>query len=96
MGDGIQGDLIHTSEGYKTCDLYLAAFFATAGCPIKKTPLESRKVYFLFEDNSLLTKLRSNYYLRQASVDALTYSDQIKSLKSLCASLLSNVVKRMR
>lgn len=87
----IHGDLIHTDEGVKTCDLYLAAFFVSASCPIKKTFKDPRRVYFLFDNPEIIEKLREDYYTRQASIDALTYADNIKSLKSLCASITDNL-----
>ena len=94
MGEIIHGELICTKDGYKTCDLYLASFFAAAGCPIKNTSRDSKKVFFFFENNEIIDKLRSAYFLRQGSIDALTYADNIKSLKSLCASILGNEIKR--
>ena len=94
MSSALHGDLICTKDGYKTCDLYLAAFFASAGCPIKSTSRDTKKVYFFFEANEIVEKLKSSFFLRQAPVDALTYADNIKSLKSLCASIISNEIKR--
>lgn len=93
-GSSVHGDLIYTKDGYKTCDLYLAAFFATANCPIKNTSRDAKKVYFYFDDTDVVEKLKSSYFLRQAKVDALSYADNIKSLKSLCASIISNEIKR--
>ena len=90
----VQSDLVYTKDGYKTCDLYLAAFLATANCPVKSTSRDSRRVYFFFEDTEIVEKLRSAYFLRQAQVDALSYADSVKGLKSLCASILSNEVKK--
>lgn len=90
----VGGDIVCTKDGYKTCDLYLAAFFSSAGCPIKSTTRDTKKVYFFFEGTDIVEKLRSAYFLRQAQVDALTYADQIKSLKSLCASIIGNEIKR--
>ena len=94
MNDRIHGDLILTKEGYKTCDLYLAAFLSSAGCLIKQTNRDEKKVFFFFEENVLVEKLKGDYYLRQAKIDALTYADNIKSLKSLCASIIKNEIKR--
>lgn len=94
MSYNIYGDLIQTKDGYKTCDLYLAALFATSGCKIKNTSLEQKKVYFCFENNEIIEKLKSSYFLRQCSVDALTYADNIKSLKSLCANIIGNEPKK--
>ena len=92
--NAVCGDLVYTKDGYKTCDLYLAAFFATAGCTIKQTTRDIKKVYFFFEQNEIIENLKSSYFLRQAKVDALSYADNIKSLKSLCASIISNEIKK--
>lgn len=94
MNYNIYGDLIQTKDGYKTCDLYLAALFATSGCKIKNTNVEQKKVYFCFEQTEIIEKLKSSYFLRQCPVDALTYADNIKSLKSLCVSILGNELKK--
>lgn len=94
MADMVHGDLICTSDGYKTCDLYLAAFFATAGCPIKSTSRDTKKVYFFFESTEVLDRLKSAYFLRQGKIDALSYADTVKSLKSLCASIIGNEIKK--
>jgi hypothetical protein len=95
MAEILHGDLIYTKDGYKTCDLYLAAFFATSGCQIKNTSRDAKKVYFFFESSEIIEKLKSAYFLRQGKIDALSYADNIKSLKSLCASIISNEVKRI-
>ena len=95
MADNLHGDLICTKDVYKTCDLYLAAFFATSGCPIKSTTRDSKKVYFFFENTEIIERLKGSYFLRQGKVDALSYADNVKSLKSLCASILSNEIKRI-
>ena len=92
--DNIHGDLISTKDGYKTCDLYLAAFFATSGCKIKNTSRDKKKVYFSFDNSDMIEHLKSAYFLRQGSVDALSYADNVKSLKSLCASIISNEIKK--
>jgi hypothetical protein len=94
MSHNIHGDLIVTREGTKTCDLYMAAFFTTAGCKIEETTRDARKVYFLFENSDLIEKLKVDYFTRNAKVDALTYADNVKSLKSLCASIMNNEIKR--
>lgn len=89
----IHGDLIVTKEGVKTCDLYLAAFFVSAGCPIKETIKDPRRVYFLFDKPEIIERLREDYFTRKSKVDALSYADNIKSLKSLCASITDNLRK---
>jgi hypothetical protein len=95
MADNIYGDLVCTEEGYRTCDLYLAAFFATSGCQIKSTTRDAKKVFFFFENLEIIERLKKDYYLRQSKIDALSYADNVKSLKSLCASILSNVIKKI-
>ena len=90
----IHGDLIYTDEGTKTCDLYLAAFFVSLDCRIEKTIREGKKVYFLFGKNEIIESLKLAYFTRQAKVDALTYADNIKSLKSLCASIIHQEIPR--
>lgn len=94
MGNTIHGDLILTEDGYKTCDLYLAAFLSSASCHINKTSRDDRRVFFYFEENAIVEKLKADYYLRQAKIDALTYADNVKSLKSLCASIINKDIKR--
>lgn len=90
----IHGDLIQTEEGTKTCDLYLAAFLVSVDCPVIKTSREGKKVYFLFDRTEIIEQLKMSYFTRQAKVDALTYADNIKSLKSLCASIVNQVINR--
>lgn len=76
-------------ENYSTCDLYLAAFFQSAGCKMGESlrDKKSKRVYFQFENNPLLSELRMKYYSREAKVDAQTLADNIKSLKSLCHNI---------
>ena len=86
---GLYGDLCLNGENFSTCDLYLASFFISCGC--KMTSYErdpkSKRVYFIFEKNPLIQDLNLNYFSRQAKVDALTFADNIKSLKSLCHNI---------
>ena len=88
----INGDVYDSDSGYQTCDLYLAAFFLSAGCKMIKHERDprSRRVYFIFEKNPLLQDLKVNYFSRQAKVEALNFADNIKSLKSLCHNLVNN------
>lgn len=90
MSDGIvNGDVFDNESGYQTCDLYLAAFFLSAGSRMIKSFREqkSKRVYFIFEKNPIITDLKLNYFSREAKIDALTYADNIKSLKSLCHNI---------
>lgn len=88
----VTGDVFNGEYGFSTCDLYLAAFFLSAGCKMVKHERDpkTRRVYFVFEKNPLLQELKVSYFSRQAKVDALTFADNVKSLKSLCHNLLNN------
>jgi len=88
----VTGDVYDGESGYQTCDLYLAVFFFSAGSRMVKHERDnkSKRVYFFFEKNPMLNELKVNYFSRQAKVDALTFADNIKSLKSLCHNLLNN------
>ena len=90
--DGIvNGDVFSSESGYETCDLYLAAFFLSAGSRMVKSYREqkSKRVYFAFEKDSIVTDLKLQYFSRAAKVDALTFADNIKSLKSLCHNIVN-------
>lgn len=93
----VNGDVFDSENGYQTCDLYLAAFFLSAGCKMvnHERDLRSRRVYFIFEKNPLLQELKVNYFSRQAKVEALNFADNIKSLKSLCHNLVNNTSSRI-
>ena len=71
------------------CDLYLAAAIVTAGIRTTHTSTLSRRVYFHFpKDEGLLTRIKQDYMARSLQIDALSYADQIKSMKALCAELI--------
>lgn len=90
--DGIiTGDMYDVETGYQTCDLYLAAFFLSAGFKMVKSARDqkSKRVYFVFEKNSMLEEMKLKYFSREAQVVALTFADNVKSLKSLCHNLMN-------
>ena len=87
--DVITGDVFDNNSGYQTCDLYLAAFFVSAGCRMEKSirDQKNKRVYFIFEKSPIVKDLKLNYFSRKAKVDALTFADNIKGLKSLCHNI---------
>jgi len=87
----ICGDLYSDDNGFQTCDLYLSAFFLSAGCKMSSSSRDSKtkRVYFVFEKNPIITELKLKYFSREAKIDALTFADNIKSLKSLCHNIIS-------
>jgi len=72
-------------NGYRTSDLYYAAYLKVAGVKLSGTQRDGGRVYFLFEegDGSDLRELRDQYYNRTSKVAALTYADEIKVMKAL-------------
>jgi len=92
----VTGDVFDDETGYQTCDLYLAAFFLSAGCKMAKSfrDAKTRRVYFHFEKNPIMMELKLKYFSREAKVDALTFADNIKSLKSLCHNILNITVTK--
>jgi len=89
--DIVAGDVFDSDSGYQTCDLYIAAFFVSAGCRMIKSFREqkTKRVHFVFEKNSTILDLKLKYFSREAKIDALTFADNIKSLKSLCHNIMN-------
>ena len=68
---------------YKTSDLYFAAYLKTTGMELLKTEVEGRKVIFVFEKHHSFKDLKREYFNRTSRVPALTFVDEIRSMKSL-------------
>jgi hypothetical protein len=85
----VAGDMFDDDTGYQTCDLYLAGFFLSTGARMVRSSRDpkTRRVYFVFEKNPIMLELKLKYFSREAKVDALTFADNIKSLKSLCHNI---------
>ncbi len=68
---------------YKTSDLYFSAYLKTAGVRFLGTEREGSKVFFLFEKTTMIRDLKREYFNRTAKIPALTFVDEIRSMKSL-------------
>jgi hypothetical protein len=68
---------------YKTSDLYFAAYLKTSGVELLKTELVGRKVMFVFEKPPSFKDLKREYFNRTSRVPALTFVDEIRSLKNM-------------
>jgi len=68
---------------YRTSDLYYAAFLKVAGVRFVEAQREGGRVYFIFVHQEGLRDLKNQYYSRTAKVPALTYADEIKTMKTL-------------
>jgi len=72
-------------NGYRSSDLYYAAYLKVAGVKLTGTQRDGGRVYFLFgeADETAMRELRNQYYNRTSKVAALTYADEIKVMKAL-------------
>ena len=68
---------------YRTSDLYYAAYLKVAGVEFRGTTKEGNRVFFLFENVEGMSDLKKQYFNRFAKVSALTYADEVRSMKNL-------------
>jgi hypothetical protein len=71
------------TNGYRTSDLYYAAYLKVAGVLLNETVREGGRVYFIFDNMDTITDLKRQYFNRTSKVPALTYADEIKAMKAL-------------
>ena len=71
------------TDSFRTSDLYFAAYLKVAGVPFQDTVREDGRVYFLFEVQEGMRDLKNQYFNRIAKVPALTYADEVKTMKNL-------------
>ena len=73
----------------RICDLYMAACLVTAQVKFHNTSVVNNRIYFHFNnDEGMVDRIKREYLARQLQIDALSFSDNIKSLKSYCAEIL--------
>jgi hypothetical protein len=68
---------------YRTSDLYYAAFLRVAGVRFIETETENGRVVFVFESSEGIKDLKAGYFNRTAKVPALTFTDEVKAMKTL-------------
>ena len=72
---------------FRTPDLYFAAYLQVAGVPMVNTVREGTRVFFVFDTAICnIEDLRNGWFANTAKVPALTFSNSLKSLKSLIHS----------
>lgn len=74
-----------------TCDLHLASFLMAKGCTMQSTIRDQKTQRVYFTLSSEVTdphQLRVEYFNGSGQVSALKFADTLKSLKSLCHSIL--------
>ena len=75
---------------YEHRDFYLGAYLITCGERLLKHTRQSGVTTFVFEETEKLKELVDNFYSLKGTVDALTYSSAVRSLKSVIHSSKSN------
>ena len=68
---------------YRTSDLYYAAYLKVAGVIFLDTEKEGHRIYFVFENSDNIRDLKKEYFNRTSRVPALSYADEIRTMKSL-------------
>lgn len=83
---GFQMANTNPGEGFKTNDLYFAAYLQVAGVPMVSTERDHKnRVLFVFDSSiSNIPDLKKAWFNHSGKVPALPYAHAIKSLKSIC------------
>lgn len=68
---------------FRTADIYFAAYLKVAGVDFMGTEREGPRVLFIFSLPEGMKDLKTQYFNRTAKVVALTYADEVKTMKSL-------------
>jgi NADH:ubiquinone oxidoreductase subunit D len=72
-------------QTYETHDIYLAAYFAIAGCTYLRKRKAGSRVHFVFTNvGGTMQQMREAFYSGQAKVVANQYAQQIQHFKQLC------------
>ena len=71
------------TDGYRTSDIYYAAYLKVAGVPFVEAVRIDGRVYFIFETVDGIRSLKNEYFQRIAKVPALTYADEVRTMKQL-------------
>ena len=73
---------------YRTSDLYFAAYLRVAEVPLVGIEREGKRAFFVFSDpgDNTIRELKDQYFMDQAKVRALSYSQAVKAMKALIYS----------
>ena len=70
---------------FRTPDLYFAAYLQTAGVTMLKSERENSRVFFVFSTEVAdIEELKTGWFNSTAKIPAMTFANNIKSLKSVC------------
>ena len=75
-------------EGFRTSDIYFAAYLLMAEVPMLGTEQDGRRTIFVFEDQGKIAmrSLKNGYYSDGAKVHVLSFVQRIKQVKRLLSS----------
>ena len=75
-------------DGFKTSDIYFAAYLKVAGANLLGTAREGRRVIFFFEDQGpiAMRQLKNAYFSDSAKVNVMSFVQAVKNMKRLTAS----------
>ncbi len=73
-------------QEFETKDLQIAGLLYACGKPLERLNRESGVCWFFFGDKTDCERIQRQYYARSASIDALTYADALRTLKSMIFS----------
>ena len=78
----------------QTKDFYLSAFLLTAGYKLLDHSRKNGMTTFLFESDDKIDDLVSDYYLMNQTVEPITYSNSVRTLKSIIHSYTTSTSNR--
>ena len=74
-------------DGFKTSDIYFAAYLKVAGATMLGTLREGRRLIFVFEDQGpiAMRQLKRGYFSDTSKVHVLSFVQAVKHMKKLTA-----------
>lgn len=72
-------------DGFRTSDIYFAAYLKVAGANLLGTERKGRRVVFIFEDQGpiAMRQLKGAYFADSAKVNVLSFVQAVKHMKEL-------------
>ena len=72
-------------DGFRTSDIYFAAYLKVAGARMMGTERKGRRVVFIFEDQGpiAMRQLKGAYFADSAKVNVLSFVQAVKNMKEL-------------
>jgi hypothetical protein len=81
-------------DSYSTTDLYFAAALLAVGEKASEVAKEGNSITFYFENHPTCSRLYTEWFQNQLKVDAYTYAQEIKKLKSIIHEVNKSYAER--